>query len=177
MQKKIEDFLKNQGYTYAVIEPDNIIYREEFAAKCRMNYCGRYQKSWSCPPAIGDIEAIKKRANDFPTAILFQKVFPLEDIYDVEGMDAGRKIIMTDTLTLQDDLKKGNAPFFMLAAGSCSLCKECTYPDRPCRFPERMLISMEALGIDVAELARRYQLKYYNGPATVTYFAIVFFGE
>lgn len=177
MQTEIEKFLIEHHYKYALINPKSVIYRDEFAAKCRMNHCGRYQKSWSCPPAIGDIDAIRTNASHFASAILYQKVFQLEDSYDYGSMEAGRKVIMTDSLELYDQLKKTKKAFFMLAAGSCSICAKCTYPEKPCRFPDRMLISMEALGIDVAETAKATQLKYYHGPATTTYFAIVFFGE
>jgi len=177
VQKLIEDFLQNRGYTVALIDPKKIIYREEFAAKCQMNYCGRYGRSWSCPPAIGDRDKIQERATQFPIAFLYQKVFPLEDSYDYEGMEAGRRTIMKDTLTLHELLKREKTDYYILSSGSCSLCSECTYPMSPCRFPDKLLISMEALGIDVAVLAREYGLKYYHGPATTTYFALVFLGE
>ena len=36
---------------------------------------------------------------------------------------------------------------------SCGICKTCTYPDAPCRFPDRARRSMEACGIDVGAAA------------------------
>ena len=43
------------------------------------------------------------------------------------------------------------------------LCKECTYPDTPCRFPDRVHGSLEANEIFVNELAEMAQVKYKNG--------------
>ncbi|NLD26607.1 MAG: DUF2284 domain-containing protein, partial [Acholeplasmataceae bacterium] len=63
----------------------------------------------------------------------------------------------------------------ILGPGACSLCHECTYPDQACRYPERAIPPLEALGIDVLSLAKTAQLKYYNGTNSITYFAAIFF--
>ncbi len=102
------------------------------------------------------------------------KVFRLEDAYDVEGMDAGRNKMMEIVYEVVDALRAANQDFIVLAPGSCSFCTKCTYPENGCRFPDRGLASVEALGIDVASMARSVGCKYYNGPLTVTYFALLF---
>ncbi|MDD3122609.1 MAG: DUF2284 domain-containing protein [Candidatus Izemoplasmatales bacterium] len=177
MEDEITQFLEQKQITYSIINPKDIIFRDEFTDRCKMNYCGRYNTSWTCPPAIGDISELRKRVISYPKAILYQMIFPLEDNYDVEGMDEGRHCIMKVTLELHQLLQHQNSPFLVLAAGSCSICPICTYPDKECRHPELKLYSMESLGIDVAVLSKMYQLKYYNGPCTVTYYSVVFFSE
>ncbi|MDD4069066.1 MAG: DUF2284 domain-containing protein [Candidatus Izemoplasmatales bacterium] len=177
MRERTEKFLKQKEYIYQIINPQTIVFRDEYAQKCAMNYCGKYNKSWSCPSAIGNVNNLREKVLQFKYAFLYSKITNLEDAYDVESMDKGRNVIMNDTLELLDLLKKGSEPFYILSAGSCSICKTCTYPNQPCRFPERMLISLEALGIDVALLAKENGLKYYNGVNTVTYFSIIFFGK
>ncbi|MFA7144050.1 MAG: DUF2284 domain-containing protein [Candidatus Izemoplasmatales bacterium] len=175
MEKTITIYLDENKTTWTFIKKEDIIFREEFTDKCKMNYCGRYNTSWTCPPAIGDIELIKERCLRYHKAILFSMIFPLEDPYDVEGMDLGRRQIMQITYGLYDLTKKAQLQADFLAAGSCSICDKCTYPSQPCRFPEKAMISMEALGIDVAVLARKSGIKYYNGVNTVTYFAMIFY--
>ncbi len=60
-----------------------------------------------------------------------------------------------------------------LGCEGCNLCPICTYPDAPCRHPDRAIPSVEACGIHVVEFSRNIGLKYNNGPNTVTYFCIV----
>ncbi|MFA7076597.1 MAG: DUF2284 domain-containing protein [Candidatus Izemoplasmatales bacterium] len=177
MRDFIEKFLKQNDYNFQIVDPQTIVFRDEYAQKCAMNYCGRYNRSWSCPSAIGDVNLLRKKVLSFKHAILYSKITELEDPYDVESMDKGRNNIMNDTLNLLELLKNYSERFYILSAGSCSICSKCTYPDLPCRFPARMLISLEALGIDVALLAKNNDMKYYNGVNTVTYFSIVFFGD
>ena len=56
-----------------------------------------------------------------------------------------------------------------IGAGSCTQCKQCTYPDKPCRFPEKKIISMEACGMLVLEVCKDNHLGYYYGPNSIAY--------
>ena len=56
-----------------------------------------------------------------------------------------------------------------LGAGTCNICKKCSYPDKPCRFPEKRVSSVEAYGMVVNEFAVKNGLKYNYGPNTMTY--------
>jgi len=60
--------------------------------------------------------------------------------------------------------------FLILSNEGCDLCKKCTYPDAPCRFPDRVHGSLEGYGIFVDQLARKAGINYINGKDTVTYF-------
>jgi predicted metal-binding protein len=52
-------------------------------------------------------------------------------------------------------------------------CKTCTYPDAPCRFPEKMSASMEALGMVVSDVCKDNNLPYYYGAGTLTFVGCV----
>ena len=56
-----------------------------------------------------------------------------------------------------------------LGAGCCHVCKECTYPDAPCRFPEQALSSMEAYGLLVSQSCTDCGLRYNYGPNIIAY--------
>ncbi len=56
-----------------------------------------------------------------------------------------------------------------MAAGSCTICQQCTYPDRPCRFPDRMFPSMEACGLVINDVCRDSGMPYDYGAGTITY--------
>ena len=62
-----------------------------------------------------------------------------------------------------------------LTAGTCTICARCTYPDRPCRFPNKRLSSMEAYGLFVSDICTRSGLNYNYGPNTLTYTSCVLF--
>ena len=61
----------------------------------------------------------------------------------------------------------------MLSNEGCDLCDKCTYPDAPCRFPNRAHGSLEGYGIFVSEIAKIAGINYINGANTVTYFGAV----
>lgn len=65
----------------------------------------------------------------------------------------------------------------MLSTEGCTVCKKCTYPDTPCRFPDRMYPATESYGIMVMQMAPALNIRYNNGANTVTYFSLVLFNE
>ena len=60
-----------------------------------------------------------------------------------------------------------------LTAGACTLCRRCTCPSAPCRYPARRLSSMEAYGLWVSDICRQSGLEYNYGAQTMTYTACV----
>ena len=56
-----------------------------------------------------------------------------------------------------------------LSAGACRICKPCTCPDEPCRFPELAIPSMEASGLNVSKTCEDSGIGYYYGPRTITF--------
>ena len=64
-----------------------------------------------------------------------------------------------------------------MSAGGCRLCPRCAkVDDQPCRHPDRALPPMEGAGIDVYRTTKSTDLKYINGPNTVTYFGLLLLG-
>ena len=66
-------------------------------------------------------------------------------------------------------LREQHADVLALGAGCCTLCKKCTYPDEPCRFPDKQISSMEAYGLVVLEVCKANNLPYYYGKCTISY--------
>lgn len=177
MKESIVRRLGEAGLPWGEVRPTDLLFRDEYLLECAANHCGKFGKTWTCPPGLGDVGKHRASVLSFPSAILFQEIFPLEDSYDLDGMDSGRRKIMDFAYALGDSLRKESGEFLFLGAGSCELCSPCGYPSVPCRFPEKAMISLEALGTDVYDLAKKAGLRYYNGPATVTYFILVLFRE
>ena len=131
--------------------------------------CHRYNNRWSCPPGCGTLEECEARIRQFSHGILVQSVGDIEDGFDFEAMrdiEAAHKERFT-RMHLQ--LSELGIPHLPLGAGACNMCADCTYPDAPCRFPDKMVSSMEANGILVLEACKRNGLQYYYGSEKMAY--------
>ena len=161
---------KAAGFTYvAPMAASTIVLRQEVRDMCAVNSCGMYGKRWSCPPGCGELEELRKRLQEYSGGILIQSVGNLEDNFDAETMMETEAIHKRDLLKLQKMLLEEQVDVLVLGAGCCTHCKECTYPNAPCRFPEKMVSSMEAYGMVVADVCRANNVKYYYGPQTIAY--------
>ena len=156
------------GFSQAgVLDPATIELKEEVRQMCRN--CGAYDTRWSCPPGCGSLEECRERIGAYQQGILVQTTGQLEDPFDGEGMmetEATHKENFTKLYAL---LRQQHPGMLALGAGGCRLCKTCAYPDAPCRFPEKMVSSMEANGMVVTEVCRANGLQYNYGPNTITY--------
>ena len=101
----------------------------------------------------------------------------MEDSFDYEGMQEGMRKFKESSRALNEALRARKFNYILLSNEGCDLCAKCTYPDAPCRFPERATGSLEGYGIFVSELANQAGVKYNNGPNTVTYFGALICDE
>lgn len=175
MKEIIEKIIKNQIFQSAEIKTADIPFSEDVLNACKLNHCGRYNTNWTCPPASGDLGSVKKSVLSFKKAFIFNRVYKLEDSFDIEGMDNARDEINNLCDKVIDYLIENNIKYKMLKAGSCNICKVCAYPDKPCRHKDKACLSLEACGINVVDLAKQNGMNYFNGNNTVTYFAIVLY--
>lgn len=148
----------------------------EVRAMCAANRCGAYGRSWSCPPACGTLEELGARLRRYRRGILVQSTAAMEDEFDLEAIRAGESLHKARFDTLARQTRQLFPDCLPLAAGSCTRCRKCTYPDRPCRFPDRVFPSMEACGLLVSDVCRQSGLPYYYGPKTITYTACILIG-
>lgn len=143
--------------------------REDVREMCAANTCGMYGKNWSCPPGCGTLESCRKRVGKYCWGILVQTVGEIEDSLDFEAM---QEIEKKHKKTFQEHAKRLREHYpglLALGAGCCTICKECTYPDNPCRFPNRCVSSMESYGILVNDLCKKNGMAYYYGAEKMAY--------
>jgi predicted metal-binding protein len=140
---------------------------------CTVNRCHSYGRNWVCPPACGDLEHYATQLAALDRVLLVQTVTTLEDDYDYEGMMAAaamhRQRFRNLANTMQQEQPDDFANMLFLSAGACDCCRECSYPDAPCRFPDQAFVSMEAAGLLVSEVCEKAGISYYNGRHTITY--------
>lgn len=163
---------QNAGFTHmGPLDPKTVEQKPEVRQMCAA--CGRYEKCWSCPPGCGTLEECTQRVQGYKQGILVQTVGQLEDEFDGEAMMETQQLHKEHFEALCAAISHVDA--LKLGAGSCTICKTCSYPDAPCRFPERMVSSMESYGIVVAEACKANDLPYYYGKNTIAYTSCVLF--
>jgi predicted metal-binding protein len=171
LKEVFEKAVTGRAFEHTVIPVSGIEFSPELYKTCAANACGKYNKCWTCPPAVGPLEAQKEKIMAFSSAFVFTTKSDLDDSFDYEGMMRAKE--KHDRLTFEmHERFGGDNPVF--GAGSCSICETCAYPE-PCRFPEKKISSIEAAGINVTELSRLGGLRYNNGEKTVTYFSMILF--
>lgn len=174
-----QDILKEfekVGFDYTgVLKVEDLELRSEVRDMCADNRCHMYEKCWICPPACGTIDELSKVVREYNWGILCQTVGELEDSFDYEGMMDAEKTHKKRLSALTDSFLDSKLPFLPMGAGPCDLCSDCTYPDEPCRFPERAFPSMEAYGLIVTDACNSAGVKYYYGGNTVAFSGLVLF--
>lgn len=168
-------FCRPEVFQYKVIDSSEIPFSQAVVEACKANRCGKYGTCWTCPPGVGEIDELKKKVGSYKNAVVFTCKYELEDCFDFEGMVAGQKNAKQVLRCIIDELRADGEVFFALGCEGCGLCEKCTYPDAPCRFPEKAVASVEAYGINVVELAGKIGINYNNGSDTVTYFCIILY--
>lgn len=136
---------------------------------CAADRCHSYGKCWTCPPHCGTLEEFAAKASTYHRGIIVQSTGQMEDDYDFETM--------VDTETLQHErfrdftakVREVYPNCMPLSAGACRICKQCACPDKPCRFPELAIPSMEASGLNVSKTCEDSGIGYYYGPKTITF--------
>lgn len=177
MSSLSEQFVGWGARQAAELAVTEVPFERSFRTLCQSNSCGRYGKTYMCPPDVGDIDDLIAHAKTFQRVVLYQTVGLLADSYDIEGMLAAGQA--HNALALEISAALGPAPFsarLHLGTGGCRVCPTCTKEiGAPCRFPEKAMSSLEAYGINVSALAALCGMNYINGQNTVTYFGAYFY--
>ncbi len=150
---------------------------KEVRAMCEANRCGKYSASWSCPPACGTLEQAAAQLRKYTHCILVQSTIVLADAFDYEGikqLEALHKKRFLNFYRQTRLLYPGSLP---LSAGTCTVCHKCTYPTKPCRYPQKRMSSMEAYGLWVSDVCDKAGLQYNYGEGTMTFTSCVLYKE
>ncbi|SHJ06913.1 DUF2284 domain-containing protein [Parasporobacterium paucivorans] len=167
---------KEAGFTEAaILDPETINLMPEVRDMCSANTCGQYDKNWSCPPGCGTLEECRENVSGFKRGIIVQTVGELEDEWDFEGMveiEKGHKKVF---MKFADELRTKYGKILCLGDGPCAVCEECTFPEKPCRLPEKKVSAMEAYGILVSDVCKKNGLGYYFGRCKVAFISCYLF--
>lgn len=154
---------------WAPLDVSTIELKLEVREMCAVNSCGQYGKRWSCPPGCGTLEECTRRIAACTHGILVQTYGDIEDGFDFEAMMEIEADHKAHFMQMYDKLRASGAQVLAIGAGCCTQCAQCTYPDAPCRFPDKMVSSMEAYGMIVLEVCKANGLQYYYGADKMAY--------
>jgi predicted metal-binding protein len=175
MNEALLNQIKEIGvFQYGFLRPDDIEYRQDIRNICQ-NDCKNYGKSWACPPGVGSVEECKDRCLQFDTMFVFSGKYAVVNFYDNEGFMFGMKDFKRVSRGIDRIVKDSLKNYLVLSNEGCDICELCTYPDKPCRFPEKAQHSIEGYGIVVSRLAEKAKVNYNNEENTVTYFGALLY--
>ncbi len=158
---------------YAWISTDELMFTERVRLVCEME-CPRYNKSWACPPAVGTVEECKRRCLAFPHAFVLTTATEVDDITDWDATLATRAGHEAITRQAADIIRAQAEDVFVLSTESCAHCTHCTWPNAPCRHPERMFPCVESHGILATDIAEKCGIEFYSDDV-VTWFSLILF--
>ena len=159
---------------YAFINVEDITFLEQVRYICETE-CPQYGRSWSCPPAVGTVEECCARCKSYSGGFVFTTVAEVSDISNMEETLSTRMEHEEITRQIRDLFREQCEEIQVLSTESCAICKECAYPDAPCRCPEKMFPCIESHGILVTDLAEKYGITFMNGANIVTWFSLILY--
>lgn len=168
--KELEKTGLEVGFSHiAPLKCETIELLPEVRDMCKANTCKMYDKRWSCPPGCGTLDECREKIRKYEHGILVQTVGELEDSMDGEGMMEAEARHKENFFALEKVLRERWPHMLAIGAGCCTKCTTCTYPDEPCRFPDKAFSSMEAYGMLVTQICQANNMTYYYGPCTIAY--------
>ncbi|GHT78342.1 hypothetical protein FACS1894104_1400 [Actinomycetota bacterium] len=176
MKNKLKELIEQSGFDcVGQFSAADLKLLPEVRDMCAADKCHAYNRSWSCPPACGTLEYFEERFTNYQDGLVFQTIGQMQDSLDFEAVQAASILHKERFHNLVEQTLPYKSDLLLLSAGSCSLCESCTYPDAPCRFPDKVYPSMEATGLLVSDVCTAAGVPYYHGPNTIAYSSCVLF--
>lgn len=166
---------ENKGFSHwGYFDASGLRIMDEVRDMCASDKCRMYGRNWSCPPACGSLDDVRDKADSYSWGILLQTTGHMEDSFDYEAMRETEERHKRMLSGLCDSIS-ADTEYLALGSGACTLCTECTYPESPCRHPDRMISSMESYGLMVSDVCAIAGLPYRYDELSVTYTGCVLF--
>lgn len=174
-RKQLEQQLRELPIVqYEFLETAELTFSPRVRLVCETD-CTRYGTSWACPPAVGTVEECRERCLSYPHTLLITTMNEVDDIEDLEGTLRTRTGHEEITRQVSELLRAQGAETYPLSTESCAICQKCSYPDGPCRHPERMFPCVESQGILLIDTAERFGIEFQAGGNIVTWFSLILY--
>lgn len=165
---------------YDVVETMDVStleFMDDVRSMCAADRCHAYGKTWSCPPAIGSLDEMREKASHYSKGFLMQTLGEREDTMDWEAMMEAADKNKEHGEKFVEYILANKLDCFFMTSGACTRCEKCTYPDAPCRFPDRVYPSMEACGLFVSKVCTDNGVKYNYGAEIIAYTSCLLYND
>ena len=164
-------------YFYGFIEPKSLEFSERVRYICATE-CPRYNQTWACPPAVGEVAACESKCKSYEKCLLIGTITETEDIANIEMTLRTRPEHERVTNQVRDLMREQGVQPYILSTEACAICDRCAYLDGlPCRMPGRMHPCIESHGINIIPTLEENGLEFYYGSNIVTWYSLLFFNE
>ena len=162
-------------FSYHFFDPAELEFTDRIRWICE-NECPMYQKSWACPPAVGEVEACKAKCLRYRQCLMIVTMTEVADIADIQETLATRPEHEALTGQVRDILLQQGIDPFILSTEACAVCERCAWLDgQPCRLPERMHPCVESHGINIIPMFDKLDIPFISGSNLVTWVSLLFF--
>ena len=162
-------------YFYGYIDPKSLEFSQRIRYICGAE-CPMYNKTWACPPAVGEVAQCEKKCLQYASCLMIGTVAEVQDIADIEETLATRPAHEEITNQVRDLFRKQGVEPYILSSEACQLCDRCAWLDGlPCRYPDKMHPCVESHGINLIPTLEENGLVFQYGENIVTWFSLLFF--
>ncbi len=175
LEKLEEQLAELPLYFYSFIDPKALEFSERIRYICSAE-CPMYDKTWACPPAVGEVAACRTRCLQYENCLLMGTITEVADIADIEQTLATRPAHEEVTNVLRELFRQQGVEPYILSTEACSVCDRCAWLDgQPCRYPDRMHPCVESHGINLIPTLEENGLPFQYGENVVTWYSLLFF--
>jgi predicted metal-binding protein len=164
-------------YIYTYIDPTSLEFSSRIRYICQAE-CPMYNKTWACPPAVGEVDACRAKCFGYQNCLLIGTITEADDITDIEATLRTRPEHEALTNQVRDLFREQNIEPYILSTEACAVCERCAWLDgAPCRHPDRMHPCLESHGINIIPTLEGLGLDFQYGSNMITWYSLLFFND
>ena len=162
-------------YYYGFVDPKRLEFSERIRYICSAE-CPMYNKTWACPPAVGEVAACEGKCMAFENCLLIGTITEVSTIANIEEALATRPEHEATTNQVREMFRAQGVDPYILSTEACTECARCAWLDgEPCRFPDRMHPCVESHGINLIPVLEENGLEFQAAETYVTWYSLLFF--
>ena len=164
-------------YVYLYIDPKSLEFSHRIRYICQAE-CPMYNKTWACPPAVGEVDACQVKCLGYSNCLLVGTITETDDIASIEQTLATRPEHEALTNQIRELFRQQGVEPYILSTEACAVCERCAWLDgQPCRHPERMHPCLESHGINIIPTLEENGLEFQYGGNIITWYSLLFFND
>lgn len=162
-------------YFYSFIDPESLEFSERIRYICSAE-CPMYNKTWACPPAVGEVAQCSQKCRAYKNCLLIGTITEVADIANIHETLATRPAHEEVTNQVRKLFREQEVEPYILSTEACAICQRCAWLDgQPCRHPDRMHPCVESHGINLIPALEENGLEFQYGENIVTWYSLLFF--